>query len=145
MRRPLDRPLPPHEDCQDSTEDSPHGHVAFYIDVPDGRSVASPRTSVGSPMGAACSWLRGTAVHESCPNDLPPAAPGAPELSGDGRPIINLRCVTCHSPGGQEASRPLQTYSQVYSERSAVLNQVYACNMPPGTARSRRSRSGRRF
>ena len=23
-----------HEDCQDSTEDSPHGHVAFYIDVP---------------------------------------------------------------------------------------------------------------
>ncbi len=23
-----------HEDCQDSTPDSPHGHVAFYIDVP---------------------------------------------------------------------------------------------------------------
>jgi hypothetical protein len=23
-----------HEDCQDATEDSPHGHVAFYIDVP---------------------------------------------------------------------------------------------------------------
>jgi hypothetical protein len=23
-----------HEDCQDSTDDSPHGHVAFYIDVP---------------------------------------------------------------------------------------------------------------
>lgn len=23
-----------HEDCQDSTEDSPHGHVAFFIDVP---------------------------------------------------------------------------------------------------------------
>jgi hypothetical protein len=23
-----------HEDCQDSTEDSPHGHVAFYIAVP---------------------------------------------------------------------------------------------------------------
>lgn len=49
-------------------------------------------------------------------------------------PIINLRCVTCHSPGGQEASRPLQTYAQVYAERSAVLNQVYACNMPPTTA-----------
>ena len=48
--------------------------------------------------------------------------------------IINLRCGTCHSPGGQEASRPLQTYSQVYSERSAVLNQVYACNMPPPPA-----------
>jgi YtkA-like len=23
-----------HDECQDSTEDSPHGHVAFYIDVP---------------------------------------------------------------------------------------------------------------
>ena len=23
-----------HEDCQDSTDDSPHGHIAFYIDVP---------------------------------------------------------------------------------------------------------------
>jgi hypothetical protein len=23
-----------HEDCQDATEDSPHGHIAFYIDVP---------------------------------------------------------------------------------------------------------------
>jgi hypothetical protein len=23
-----------HEDCQDSTEDSPHGHIAFFIDVP---------------------------------------------------------------------------------------------------------------
>lgn len=23
-----------HEDCQDATADSPHGHVAFYIDIP---------------------------------------------------------------------------------------------------------------
>jgi hypothetical protein len=23
-----------HEDCQDATEDSPHGHVAFFVDVP---------------------------------------------------------------------------------------------------------------
>jgi hypothetical protein len=23
-----------HEDCQDATDDSPHGHAAFYIDVP---------------------------------------------------------------------------------------------------------------
>ena len=44
----------------------------------------------------------------------------------------------CHywgyRPGGQEASRPFLTYSQVYSERSAMLNQVYACNMPPSSA-----------
>ena len=23
-----------HEDCQDATDDSPHGHAAFYIEVP---------------------------------------------------------------------------------------------------------------
>ena len=23
-----------HEDCQDATDDSPHGHIAFYIDIP---------------------------------------------------------------------------------------------------------------
>ena len=23
-----------HEDCQDATEDSPHGHIAFFIDIP---------------------------------------------------------------------------------------------------------------
>jgi hypothetical protein len=23
-----------HEDCQDATDDSPHGHIAFYVDVP---------------------------------------------------------------------------------------------------------------
>jgi uncharacterized membrane protein len=71
----------------------------------------------------------------SCPNDLPSSCPSAaPSYQATVAPVINLRCVSCHSPSGQEASRPLQTYSQVYSERSAVLNQVYGCNMPPGSA-----------
>jgi hypothetical protein len=86
-------------------------------------------------LGAALLACGGPRTNESCPNDLPPSCPSAvPSYQTTVAPIINLRCVTCHSPGGQEASRPLQTYTQVYSERSAVLNQVYACNMPPGTA-----------
>jgi hypothetical protein len=77
----------------------------------------------------------GPRTNGDCPNDLPPSCPSsAPSYQATVAPIINLRCVSCHSPGGQEASRPLLTYSQVYSERSAVLNQVYACNMPPVTA-----------
>jgi uncharacterized membrane protein len=87
---------------------------------------------MGAALLVACGGPR---TNESCPNDLPPSCPSAaPSYQAAVSPIINLRCVTCHSPGGQEASRPLQTYSQVYSERSAVLNQVYACNMPPGSA-----------
>ncbi len=77
----------------------------------------------------------GPRTDASCPNDLPASCPATvPSYQSTVAPIINLRCVTCHSPGGQEASRPLQTYAEVYSERSAVLNQVYACNMPPGSA-----------
>lgn len=88
--------------------------------------------AIGAALLVACGGPR---TNASCPNDLPPSCPSAaPSYQATVGPIINLRCVTCHSPGGQEASRPLQTYSQVYSERSAVLNQVYACNMPPGTA-----------
>ena len=83
-------------------------------------------------VGLGCGGPR---TNGSCPNDLPASCPATvPSYQATVSGIINLRCVSCHSPGGQEASRPLQTYSQVYSERSAMLNQLYACNMPPGTA-----------
>jgi hypothetical protein len=88
-------------------------------------------------MGLAATALScgGPRTDASCPNDLPASCPATvPSYQATVSPIINLRCGSCHSPGGQEASRPLQTYSEVYSERSAVLNQVYACNMPPTTA-----------
>lgn len=88
--------------------------------------------TLGAGLLVACGGPR---TNESCPNDLPPSCPSpTPSYQSTVAPIINLRCVTCHSPGGQEASRPFLTYSQVYSERSAMLNQVYACNMPPSSA-----------
>lgn len=66
----------------------------------------------------------------SCPNDLPASCGTAPSYQATVAPILNAHCLTCHSPGGQQSSLPLQTYSEVYSNRSAVLNQVYSCNMP---------------
>lgn len=73
----------------------------------------------------------GGAGGASCPNDLPASCPATvPSYQATIAPLINLRCVTCHSPGGQESSLPFQTYSEVYPNRSAMLNQVYACNMP---------------
>jgi uncharacterized membrane protein len=44
---------------------------------------------------------------------------------------VGARCRACHAPGGQEASIPFTTYEQIFARRSAILNQVYACKMPP--------------
>jgi uncharacterized membrane protein len=67
-----------------------------------------------------------------CPSGLPAACPSAaPSYQSDIAPIIQSRCLACHGPGGVEYSRPLDTYSAVYSQRSPVLNQVYGCLMPP--------------
>lgn len=68
----------------------------------------------------------------SCPNDLPASCPSpAPSYQSMIAPLISARCLICHSPGGQEASIPFTTYQNVFAERSPMLNQVYACYMPP--------------
>jgi uncharacterized membrane protein len=81
-------------------------------------------------LSAAC----GGSPAPSCPNDslaCPSPAPGfAASISG----IIQNRCQSCHSPGGQQASVPFTSYQDIYARRSAILNQVYACRMPPAGA-----------
>jgi len=69
---------------------------------------------------------------DACPNDLPASCPAdAPSYTNDVAPIISERCLVCHGPGGQASNKPLDSYDNVYARRSAVLNQLYACNMPP--------------
>ncbi len=67
-----------------------------------------------------------------CPNDLPSSCPvPTPSYASDVQPIIAQRCVICHESGGLEvAPFDLGTYSDVFTDRSAVLDQVYACAMP---------------
>ena len=136
-----------HEDCQDATETHRMDMWPSTSTFPDGGSRGlRAQPSVATMRRGLARGLRGAAVQRVLPKR--PATPAAPRQPRATR-RRSRRSSTCAAspailPGGQEASRPLQTYSQVYSERSAVLNQVYACNMPPGTARSRRSRSGRR-
>jgi hypothetical protein len=75
---------------------------------------------------AACGSSGGT-----CPNDLPMTCPSAvPSYTNDVAPIIQAHCVKCHSAGGVEYSRPLDTYAGVTAQ-TGVLDQVYACRMPP--------------
>lgn len=77
----------------------------------------------------------GTGGAGACPNDLPESCPAPePGYSKDVAPIIEARCATCHSAGGQAGEKPLDTYAEVYSLRTNVLTRVYGCKMPPAGA-----------
>jgi hypothetical protein len=79
----------------------------------------------------ALATLCGCSSSGSCPNDLPASCvTPAPSYATTVLPILNANCVSCHAPGGVDASRPLETYQEVYDMRSAVLDQVYSCKMP---------------
>ena len=68
----------------------------------------------------------------TCPNDLPSSCvQPAPSYKTDVQPVMSARCLSCHAPGGQEAALPFTTYSQVFANRAAILDQTYACRMPP--------------
>lgn len=69
----------------------------------------------------------------TCLNDLPATCPTPiPSYANSVSGIINQTCVVgCHTPGGTGQAILLNTYADVYTWRSAVLNQAYSCNMPP--------------
>jgi uncharacterized membrane protein len=85
---------------------------------------------VGALLLAAC----GGSESVNCPNLSTTCPSPQPSYANDVRPIVNARCTVCHSPGGQEASRDLTTYSHVFEQRQAVLTQVFSCRMPPSDA-----------
>ena len=75
------------------------------------------------------------ATGPQCPSDLPPSCPVTfPSYQADIAPLVQRQCLACHRDGGIEANRPLDTYSNLYSERGAVLHQIYGCLMPPPVA-----------
>ena len=39
--------------------------------------------------------------------------------------------MRCHSAGGPAEDLPWDNYGNIFSHRGAILNQVYACRMPP--------------
>jgi hypothetical protein len=98
----------------------------------------APRFSIRSslPVGLLA-WLvagcSGGAGGDSCPS-VPDSCPdaGAPTFSGDVAPIVQARCMSCHSPGGQDAVLPLTSYDQI---AAAVIGnglgvQIATCRMP---------------
>lgn len=80
--------------------------------------------------------LAGDDLASLCPNNLPADCPNdmGPSYMSQIGPLVDDRCVPCHSPGGLASDKPLQTYSEVHNLRSEVLTQVYSCTMPPADA-----------
>jgi hypothetical protein len=74
----------------------------------------------------------GAGGSSSCPDDLPASCSSpAPGWAKDVAPVIEARCASCHVKGGTAADKPLTDHAQVFSRKGSVLNQVYACKMPP--------------
>jgi hypothetical protein len=85
--------------------------------------------AVAMAVAAACGQSGPT-----CPTgDLPASCPAsAPSYASDVTPIIQARCFPCHANGGVEGSRHnFQTYAGVFNERGPILDEIYACIMPP--------------
>jgi uncharacterized membrane protein len=71
----------------------------------------------------------------NCPTDLPAACPAdIPSFKTTVAPIVASHCTLCHSVDGSQSGHSFATYDLVYASRSAVLDQIYACNMPPAGA-----------
>lgn len=66
-----------------------------------------------------------------CPDDLPQACPSPAPAYADVAPVFAAHCTKCHGPDGVEATRPLDSYAHIVKLKSPVLNQIYACVMPP--------------
>jgi hypothetical protein len=69
----------------------------------------------------------------SCPQDLPSSClTPPPSFKSDVEPILERRCWACHTDGGVAASaHDFSTYAHVFAQRTEMLDQVYACRMPP--------------
>jgi len=99
--------------------------VALALGACDGQRLAATDDLGGDDLSAA----------NLCPDDQPDTCPSpAPSWQHQVAALIQTHCASCHSPNGEAFDHLLETYAEVYSQRGLVLDQVNACNMPPGDA-----------
>jgi hypothetical protein len=83
---------------------------------------------LGAVLAAGCG---SGGAEDPCPADLPSSCPAdAAGYKATIAPMLAELCVPCHSQGGPSVHL-LQTYAEVSALRGSVLDQVYACKMPP--------------
>jgi len=82
---------------------------------------------------AVCSALVVVLATMSCSgggDDSPAPAPGGggtgtnPTYTANIKAIIDGNCVSCHGPGGEQSSHPLQTYEQVSARASDIKERI---------------------
>jgi hypothetical protein len=70
----------------------------------------------------------------NCPKDVPRDCPdAAPSYSASVAPLIEADCLPCHRLGGQGPVL-LETYREVFKERTTILGKLASCRMPPPCA-----------
>lgn len=83
---------------------------------------------VGAALSVGCSDGTGAS---GCPANLPASCPAdAATYRSTIAPLVAASCGPCHSPGGTSVHY-LTTHAEISALRGPVLNQVYACRMPP--------------
>jgi hypothetical protein len=67
----------------------------------------------------------------TCPTVSTDCPQPPPSWSKDVQPLVQTYCVSCHSDGGLgESLADLTSYTNVFKNRTEVLQQVYHCYMP---------------
>lgn len=91
----------------------------------------SPQASSAEDAGAADAQLDVQPDVGVCDRTLPDCPATPPSYAGNVAAIVHERCAACHYTGSTIAKIDLSSYGGVSANRGSVLNQVYACTMPP--------------
>ncbi|MFO0758448.1 MAG: hypothetical protein U0359_18290 [Byssovorax sp.] len=83
-------------------------------------AACSNQVGSGSAAATACS----PAVPASCPSS-------APSYQSDVAPLLETYCTSCHSAGGSEPSKLLDSYASAAKWSSDVESEIASCGMPP--------------
>ena len=71
-----------------------------------------------------------TSTSGNCPGDQATCPSNPPSYASQIAPIIQSRCVACHSPGGMAPS-DFTSYATVSDQQSSIRGRVGDCTMPP--------------
>jgi len=93
-------------------------------------------TAANPELGVVSTAVAVEASAPACPRDLPSECPSPePSWSADVQAIVAGICGQCHADGGIEQSAfDFSTYQGVFMNRGSILDQLYACAMPPEDA-----------
>jgi len=100
------------------------------------RMLLLPLLSATLALSGAAACSPKEAGGAACAYDLPDGCPSPPpSWSNEVQAIVDRSCNACHGDGGvQQHPWDFTTYSGVYTNRGSILNQLYACKMPPPDA-----------